>query len=196
MTSISSLFTQTSRPSPRERVNTTLSNEVSAGTLSQTDATAISSALDNIDKSLQSSSGSSGSSSTSATPSREDMKSKMDSLIQQQVDNGTLTSDQASELKQALQSSGPQRGGGGPGGAGGAGGPPPGPPPGGDSDNDNDSSSSTSSSSSSSSSSATNDVLKKFLEQLQAAQASGASYSASGSTSASGTTSYVFDFTA
>jgi hypothetical protein len=46
------------------------------------------------------------------------MKSKIDSLISQQVDNGTLTADQAKEL-QAVFAAGPAPG------AEGAGGPPP-----------------------------------------------------------------------
>jgi hypothetical protein len=63
--------------------------------LSQTDASAIETALDKIDSSLQSG----DSSQTGGTLDPKQMKARVDSLIDQQVKDGTLTSDQANELK-------------------------------------------------------------------------------------------------
>ena len=48
------------------------------------------------------------------------MKSKIDSLIQQEVKSGKLTSDQATELQNVFANALPQGGPGGPGGSGGA----------------------------------------------------------------------------
>ena len=117
MTSISAASTS-SYLSPLQQLQKELAAELSSGTVSATDADALSSALEDINSALQSgrSSGASG----SAPPT--DMKSKIDDLIASEVSNGTLTSDQATELQNLFQTafaSGP----------GGAGGPPPGPPP-------------------------------------------------------------------
>lgn len=100
-------------PSPREDMNSKIDAAVEAGALSEVDATALEAALDNIDTALKSSSTSSGQ--QPLDPS--EMKSRMDSLIDEQVESGTLTEEQASEL-QMLFAAGP----------GGAGGPPPPPP--------------------------------------------------------------------
>ncbi len=58
---------------------------------------ALSTALTDIDTALQQSRSSDQSSGT--RPSKDDMKSKIDDLISSEVSNGTLTSDQAEELK-------------------------------------------------------------------------------------------------
>lgn len=68
-----------------------ISAALSAGSISSTDQTALESALDSIDSTLASSR-SSGSRPTG------DMQSRLASLIDQQVDAGTLTADQAKEL--------------------------------------------------------------------------------------------------
>ncbi|MHC2323812.1 hypothetical protein ACVI3S_001832 [Bradyrhizobium diazoefficiens] len=121
MTSISAASAGTYQ-SPLQRLQQELQSEVSAGTISSSDQSALSTALTDIDTALQQSRSSDQSSGT--RPSKDDMKSKIDDLISNEVSNGTLTSDQAEELKGVFQSafaSGP----GGAGGAGGAGGPPP-----------------------------------------------------------------------
>jgi hypothetical protein len=120
-------------------------------------------------------------------PSPDEMKSKIDDLINSQVSSGKLTSDQATELQgifKAAFANGPggAGGGGSPGGPGGAGGPPPGGPP------PSDGASSSDDSSSSTSTSSIDDILKQFLETLQESLSSSSSksYSASGSSGTSG----------
>jgi hypothetical protein len=108
--------------SPLTRLQNELASEVSAGTISTGDQSALSSALNDIDSALKSQ--------ASSGTAPGDVKSKIDDLIAGEVENGKLTSDQAAELKNVFASTfqnAPQ-------GAGGAGGPPPGgggPPPGG-----------------------------------------------------------------
>ena len=137
MTSISALSSNTYQ-SPLQRLQAELQSEVSAGTVSSSDESALSSALTDIDSDIKSGGGSS--SSTQGQPG--DIKSKIDDLIQSEVSSGKLTSDQATELSDeellvplvedelledesplACAPSGPPPGGGPPG--------PPGPPPGG-----------------------------------------------------------------
>ncbi len=114
MTSISSATSQ--QFSPLARLQSELTSEVSAGTISSGDQSALSSALNDIDSAMQS-----GAASTDgARPSPAEMKSKIDSLIAGEVKDGKLTSAQAAELKNVFA----QAFSGGPGGAGG-------PPPGG-----------------------------------------------------------------
>lgn len=97
MSTISALSSAgaSARPSPRSRMDEDITAAVKAGVLSQTDASAIETALDKIDSSLQS--GSNGQTGTTLDPKQ--MKDRVDSLIDQQVKDGTLTSDQADELK-------------------------------------------------------------------------------------------------
>src|SRR4051812_9550482 len=123
MTSISAASAGTYQ-SPLQRLQQELQSEVSAGTISSSDQSALSTALTDIDQALQQSRSSDQSSGT--RPSKDDMKSKIDDLISKEVSNGTLTSDQADELKNVFQSAFAN-------GPGGAGGPAPGPPPAGDS---------------------------------------------------------------
>ncbi|MCP1744588.1 hypothetical protein ABIF99_003731 [Bradyrhizobium japonicum] len=132
--------------SPLQRLQQQLQSDVSDGTIASSDQSALSTALTDIDTALQSSRSSDQSSGT--RPSKDEMKSKIDDLIANEVSNGTLTSDQADELKNVFQSAfakgpGGAGGPGGPGGPGGAGGPPPGPPPD-DSSSDSSSTDSTS----------------------------------------------------
>src|SRR5258708_39490794 len=149
MTSISAA--SSSYLSPLQQLQKELQSEVDAGKISSTDQDALTSALTDIDSSLQSSR-SSGSSSKKTSP--DDLKAKIDDLIAGEVSSGKLTSDQATELKGVFESAFSKGGSGGAGGAGGpagAGGPP---PPG-----DSDSSSSSDGSSSSTSATSATDLL-------------------------------------
>ncbi len=126
MTLISALSSHHYRASPLQRLQDELQAEVSSGTVSSSDQTALSAALSDIDSALKSSKTSDRSS--GSRPSSDAFASKIDDLIQQEVSAGKLTDQQATELNgifKAAFSGGPGR----PGGPGGAGGPPPGPPP-------------------------------------------------------------------
>jgi hypothetical protein len=167
MTSISSLSgLSSSGSSPFSNMIDEISAAVQAGVLSQTDATALDSALGSISDAL-SGSASSGSSSPG------DMKSKVDSLIAQQVSSGTLSQDQAKELE-AFFAQGP---GGGP------------PPSAGQTTGDTAATSATTGSTQTTDSSSTDqyDALVAFLKNLKAqnAQESG-SYSIGQSAASSG----------
>jgi hypothetical protein len=188
--------------SPLQRLQQELQSEVSGGTVSSGDQTALSSALIDIDSSLKSD----ASASQSASASPGDIQTKINDLISKEVSSGKLTSDQASEL-QNLFSKAFAEGSGGQG----AGGPPPGSPPGsppdgiassqtdegfsiadlvssGSTPSTNSASSvdgSTSTDSSSAKISDVNNILKDFLKLLQDSQSSGATYGSSGSASTS-----------
>ena len=114
MSLISSATAMSQQFSPLSRLQSELASEVSSGTISSGDQSALSSALTDINSAMQSQAPSAGS-----PPSPGAMKSKIDSLIDGEVKDGKLTSAQADELKnvfaQAFQ--------GGPGGSGGPGGP-------------------------------------------------------------------------
>jgi hypothetical protein len=118
MTSISSVGFQ--HQSPLATLQNELTSEVSSGTISSSDQSALSSALTDINSALQSDA-------SSSPPSPSDMESKIDGLIAQEVQNGKLTSDQATEV-QNIFSNAFKGGHGGAGGPGGPGGPPPGGP--------------------------------------------------------------------
>ncbi|ACF02584.1 hypothetical protein [Rhodopseudomonas palustris] len=154
--------------SPLQLLQKELASEVSSGTVKSSDADALSSALQDIDSSLQSSR---SSSSSDSRPT--DLKSKIDDLIASEVSSGKLTTDQATELQNVFKNTfagGPPPGGG-------AGGPPP----------DDGTSASSSSTSTDSSSSDISDILKQFLQLLQDQKSSTANaYGASGSAAASG----------
>ena len=190
MASISSLVAASvARPSPRDLLQQQLSNEISSGKVKAADKSALSTAIDSIDSSIRSQQ-SSGSQSTASTERGrgKSLKDTVASLIQQQVDSGALTADQASELKQVFADTFAKRGGpppeGGPEGAGGPDGPkgPKGPPPGGPGgaggppppkkDDSDDTSVTTSSSTD-----AIAALLKKLQESIDRAQ----TYSAAGS---------------
>ncbi|WP_035677424.1 hypothetical protein [Bradyrhizobium liaoningense] len=171
MTSISAASAG-SYQSPLQRLQQELQSQVSAGAISSSDQSALSTALTDIDTALQQSRSSDQSS--GAPPSRDEMQSKIDDLISIEVSNGTLTSDQAEELKSVFQSAFA-------GGPGGAGGPPPGPPP----DDDSSDSTTTDSTSSSSTDQTTAEILQQFLQALQQSQSSASSYGANGSSSSS-----------
>src|ERR1700733_2521771 len=186
MSSVSSLgSSQYTYSSPLQQLEAELESEVSAGTVSSSDQSALPSALTSINSSLTAgqSSQTAGSPDGTGGNGPGDIKSKINSLIQAQVASGALTSNQATELQNLFSNTfgnGPD-GSGGPGGPQGFGGPPPGPPPSGGSSSSSasaiaqllDSSSSTDASStdgSSTDSTSLSNILQDFLKQLQDSQ--------------------------
>ena len=113
MTSISSGASYAPQ-SPTKRLQTFLQSEVSAGTVKSADATALSSAISDIGQALQASGSTATGSATPSTP--VSMKDKIDNAIDQEVKDGKLTEDQATELKKvfadASQKLGKAHGGG------------------------------------------------------------------------------------
>jgi hypothetical protein len=81
----------TQHVSPRDMLQKELLSEVSSGQISSADKDALSAALDTIDTAMKSQ----GSASGGKPPSPDEMQSKLNDLIQSQVDSGALTSDQA-----------------------------------------------------------------------------------------------------
>jgi hypothetical protein len=98
-TTISSSSFGSQRLSPREMLQNTLASQVSTGEVSASDQSALSSALDTIDAAMKAERGSFSATRT-APPSPDEAKAKIDSLIAEQVEAGTLTEDQAAELKE------------------------------------------------------------------------------------------------
>ena len=183
MTSISAI-SSSNYQSPLQKLQDELQAEINSGTIGTSDQDALSSALTDIDSSLQSSRASDSAGGT--RPSPGDLKSKIDDLIAGEVSSGKLTSDQATELQgvfKAAFANGP----GGPGGPGGAHGGHGGPPPA-------DGASSSDSASSSSGASSAADILQQFLQSLQEqlSASSSTSYSATGSSSTASNTSSSF----
>jgi len=161
MTSISSFGSQFT--SPLQRLQSELTSQVSAGTIAASDQDALSAALEDIDEAMRS--GAQADRTSGTRPSSSDMQSKLEDLISSQVDSGSLTSDQADELKELFASAMPS---GGPGGG------PSGPPP----TEENEETSSTSSSSSETDIQA---LLEEFMKSLQdALDKTSASYGADG----------------
>jgi hypothetical protein len=175
--------TSTSAYSPLDLLKQELAKEVSAGTVGSSDQSALTSALDDIDSTLKGGTGSSSSSSSSAPASPQQMQSKIDDLIQSEVSNGKLSSDQATELKSVFANAFSGH-------AHGAGGPPPS-APGADDASSNDTSTA------SSASTDTTELLKQLLSALQSSNSqSAASYGANGTTSSSATsTSLLLNYT-
>ena len=183
MTSISAI-SSSNYQSPLQKLQDELQAEINSGTIGSSDQDALSSALTDIDSSLQSSRASDSAGGT--RPSPGDLKSKIDDLIAGEVSSGKLTSDQATELQgvfKAAFANGP----GGPGGPGGAHGGHGGPPPA-------DSAAATDSTSSSSGASSAADILQQFLQSLQESlsASSSTSYSATGSSSTASNASSSF----
>jgi hypothetical protein len=183
MTSISAI-SSSNYQSPLQKLQDELQAEINSGTIGSSDQDALSSALTDIDSSLQSSRASDSAGGT--RPSPGDLKSKIDDLIAGEVSSGKLTSDQATELQgvfKAAFANGP----GGPGGPGGPHGGHGGPPPA-------DGASSSDSASSSSGTSSADDILQQFLQSLQESlsASSSTSYSATGSSSTASNASSSF----
>ena len=207
MSSISALGSS-QYSSPLQQLEAELQSEVSDGTISSSDQSALSSALTNIDSSLTAGQSSQAvGSAGDAGPG--DIKSKINSLIQAQVASGALTSNQATELQNLFNntfghgSDGPV----GPGGPGGPqGGPPPGPPPsgGGSSgsasaitqllDSASSTSGDTSGDTSSTDSSSSSNVLQDFLKLLQDAQSF--AYGANGTSASNAAASTLVNYQA
>ena len=188
MTSISAASGQ-SYQSPLQKLQDALQSEINSGAINASDQEALSSALSDIDTSIQSGRASDQASGT--RPSPGDLKSKIDDLINGEVSSGKLTSDQATELQGVFKaafadSPGGAEGAGGPGGTGGAhhghhggqGSPPP----------------SSSTDGSSSSNGSADDILQQFLQSLQEqlSATTSTTYSPTGSASASGSNSSSF----
>ena len=173
MTAVTATQPQFSPPSPRDRLQARLDAEISAGTVESGDRTALESALDTIDEAMRASRDGAA---TGTRTSPDQMRAKIESLIDEQVESGALTSDQADELKQLFADAGPK---------GGPGGPPP-PPPEGE----------TGEAESSASSSDLADLLVAFLKQLQEKTSSTTAYATDGSATTSSSTSLVLDRTA
>ena len=207
MSSISALGSS-QYSSPLQQLEAELQSEVSDGTISSSDQSALSSALTNIDSSLTAGQSSQAvGSAGDAGPG--DIKSKINSLIQAQVASGALTSNQATELQNLFNDTF-GHGSDGPGGAGGPGGPqggpPPGPPPsgGGSSgsasaitqllDSASSTSGDTSGDTSSTDSSSSSNVLQDFLKLLQDAQSF--AYGANGTSASNAAASTLVNYQA
>lgn len=186
--------------SGKNRMASAIQQQEASGALSGADATALTNALSAIDSSL-SANATSGTSAASGSPDSasksgldpSSMKDRINSLISDQVSSGTLTSGQATELKNLFASHGTSvtsadsdGDGGGPDGP-----PPAGPPPGLDSGS---SSANGTFSVSSASGTSSSDLLATFIQQLQSSQSTGSGYSATGSTGSSQSAALLFDF--
>jgi hypothetical protein len=189
MTSISAASSSSAYQTPLQKLQDELQAEITAGKVSTSDQDALSSALTDIDSSLQSSR---SSDSTSGTKPSGDLKSKIDDLISGEVSSGKLTADQATELQNVFKTAfadAPGGAGGAKGHHGGHHGPPP----------TDDGSSTTDSTSTDSTGTSTNsvaDIMQQFLKSLQdslSASSSTATYSATGT---SGTTASGSSFSA
>jgi hypothetical protein len=169
------------RVSPREMLQNELASEVSSGKISSADQDALSAALDSIDSSMRGERPAIGG---GKPPSPDEMKAKIEGLIQDQVDSGALTAEQAEELKGVFANAMPQGGPGGPRGPGGPGGP--------------DSAGGLSDSSDTEASDSSNDVadlISDFIKLLQEAKGS-KSYGESGDALISDISSLLVDYKA
>ncbi|WP_375464518.1 hypothetical protein [uncultured Methylobacterium sp.] len=180
-------------PSEKNRLASAIGDEVSSGAITATDATALTTAVEAIDASLQADGASGGSTASgTSTEARLDpsgAKDRIDGLIADQVTGGTLTSDQAATLK-SLFAQGDGEGGGTRIGGYGRGGPPAAPP----SDAADDASSPSGTGSTGGSTSSSDDLLASFIQQLKASQ-SGGGYAQGGSSSTRANPSaLLFDF--
>ena len=168
--------------SPLQQLQATLQSEVNSGAISSSDQGALSSALTDINSSLQSGSGNAPASGTNLPPG--DLKSKIDTLIAGEVSSGKLTNAQATELQGVFkdafasgagapsETAGPQAAGATPHGHHGHHGGP----------RTADTTSSTDTTSGASNASSAIDVLQQFLQSLKdsLSSSSSSSYDASG----------------
>lgn len=183
--SISSVSANASYQSPLQKLEAELQTEVSNGTISSSDQSALSSALTDIDSAIKASQSSDASGGTKLSPT--DMQSKINDLIANEVSSGKLTSTQASELKGVFQATFAQ----------GRGGPPSGNSASGSSATDASllASSTTSSSDASSTDTSNNiaELLQQFLQTLQSSLSSSSSsaYNASGTSTATDNSSQL-----
>ena len=180
MTSLSGSMSAT-RLSPNERMQQMLQSAVSAGTVKSADQSALSGALDDIDTALKS-----GASAGATQPGG--MKTKIDGLIDQEVSNGKLTDDQATELKQVFADAAQKMGGahhhhGGP----------KGPSPSDDLTSPDDSTDATAAAPSANDAKNAIDTLIGFLKQMEDKMSSSTNYTSQGTTSGSGLSSLLVD---
>ncbi|WP_024518160.1 hypothetical protein [Bradyrhizobium sp. Tv2a-2] len=178
--SISSLSSSSSYQTPLQKLEAELQSEVSNGTVSSSDETALSSALTDIDSAIKSNQSGDSTSGTKLSPA--DMQSKIDDLIKNEVSSGKLTGAQATELKGVFQATFGQ----------GPGGPPP--SDGTDSASSSTDSSSTTSSTTSSSDTSISELLQQFLQALQSSLSNSSStnsYNASGTSTTSDSSSQL-----
>ncbi|MGU3359774.1 hypothetical protein ACLBWX_05510 [Methylobacterium sp. M6A4_1b] len=87
-------------PSPQMRAHDRIAAQSASGSITSTDQTALDTAVDTIDAALKGSDGAAASGQARLDP--EDMKARIDDLIGQQVQNGSLTSEQAKTLTSVL----------------------------------------------------------------------------------------------
>jgi hypothetical protein len=157
VTSISTNFSTHAMQTPRERIQDELEAQAASGAIKATDVDALTEALDQIDAEMTQ--GMTGASGPGGRPSPEAIGDKISGLIDELVDNGKLTSDQAEELKGVFADAMPK---GGPGPLGGM-------SEGQETDNTLPD---------------TDQLIAGFLKMLQDAQSKATGYGADGSTSA------------
>lgn len=152
-------------PSPQQMMETQLSKQVEAGDITSEDSDAMLAALEAIHDDMAP-----DQTASTEPPSQEEMQTKLEGLLSEQVEAGTLTSEQADELAAMFESGemGPPPPPGGMGGA------PMGPPP----------------SDSAESESESEDLVAKLLEELSAANSD--SYSSEGTSSSSSDVTSLF----
>lgn len=85
--------------SPQQYFQSKLTEQVSSGEITSSDMDAMLSALEAIDSEMGP-----GGSAPSAPPSQGEMQAKLESLLSEQVEAGTLTQDQADELASLFES--------------------------------------------------------------------------------------------
>lgn len=174
MSSISGSMSSAAMMSPNDRMKLALQSAVSAGSVKSTDQSALSSALDDIDAAMKSS----GPPAAGTSPSS--MKTKVDGLIDQEVSDGKLTSDQATELKSVFAQAASKMGGH----HHHAGGPPPT-----DDSGDGTATTATDATASTDSTKSAIDQLISFLQTLEKSVSSSSTYGSTGTSTASTSTS-------
>ncbi|WP_319530065.1 hypothetical protein [uncultured Cohaesibacter sp.] len=178
-------YAMSQRLSPQVQISNELQSLTDSGEISTEDQDALSGALQDISSGM----GFPLADFASEPPSKEEVDAKIDSLISEQVESGSLTQEQADQLSalfDELGSSTEATDAGAPppppaGGPGGAGGPPPAGGSGSEEDEEEDDSVSS-----------VTDVLSTFLQQLQEQNATG--YSAAGNVTSEA--SLLFSYTA
>lgn len=106
-----SYATQKSGTSPKDRVMQSITDEIASGKIGAADGTALTQAFGSMTESLKNERPASISAGSAARITRLDpaqLKEKVDSLIDDQVEGGSLTADQAKELKTILSQDPPQ----------------------------------------------------------------------------------------
>jgi hypothetical protein len=114
MSTISQMAARPPKISMQERLQSELDDEVSSGTIASSDESALTDAIAGIDAAMRSSAAATDPASGAAPASPEEMTAKIQSLIDDQVEAGTITSDQATTLTKLFESAAPQGGKGAP----------------------------------------------------------------------------------